>query len=481
MKNLTFIISFILLAINGTAIAKNEEKEYFNSLVQMREDIPAHVIKQVKKDMGYFSDSYPRIHDSWIENPYGLSIDLQGNTLFPEFSYIGCKQISPSHFELKSRNGQIDNKGVVRTDGTVIVPMENGKIEYFSKFNIIYAYVGWEPNGLFGPNKGQVKVYDFYGNLLRTIDNVTRVSTPYDLKELSTTFKTDAGDIKLNFPPYRTDKEQDQITKFYSDGPQATTYNIIQNLCSSNKKGDQQKAVELLTYYINYILPDDHFARTYSSACWDATLRYLACVNFTKDYKKILPSEENSGFCFTGPTPAFPAQLALINKGLPEVIELAQQAEPLLMIAANECQQKQIKEEQRMQAWMTVLGVLANSLNSTGGYKPMSGSNYTTNTTTIPTDNTGKTTQTNINPDIMGASVSAGWSHESPSGSNSNSTSTTHSSSKRTCHACFGKGTHQSCNGSGTQLAFGNKRTEKCSGCHGSGKCPQCNGLGYHQ
>lgn len=488
-----FLTLLLIMVLPATSSAKNKEKEYFNLLAQYRQDIPAAVIKQVKKDMGYFDSSYPRIHDGWIEHPFGKSVDLQGNELFPEIDYNRCKPVSPTHFELSKYHFGDNKCGVVRTDGQVIVPMENLKLSYYPLYNLIVAQVDWDPYENNRPRKGQVKIYNYYGDLLHTVDNVSSIN-PYDLAITcgytgKLILTTDEGSKELNFSRQRTHYQQDQITKFFSEGPQAATYNIIRDLCASEKKGDQKKAMDLLNYYMFYILPNDNYAGKHSSVSWDATLRYLACVNFTKDYKRLDWSDE-----YSRPVPyqylyypnAVEPQLAMVNNELPQVVELASQVEPLLFLAVNEYERKMVRDAQRAQTWLAVLGVLANSLNSTGGYTPVAESKSTSvQTATVPQINTGKSylEQTSISPEIVGMAMTAGWVPETPSTSTSTSTSTPTSSSssstKRICHACFGKGTHQVCNGTGIQLAFGNKRTEKCSGCHGTGKCPHCNG-GYY-
>lgn len=476
-----------------TILSKNVEKDYFNLVSQYRQDIPAEVIKQVKKEMGNSESGYPIIHDSWIENPLGKSIDLQGNELFPEIDYNQCSPVSPTHFELRKVHYGNHNAGVIRTDGQMIVPMENVKLQYYPLFNLIIAQVDWDPFGHNIPRKGQVKIYNYYGDLLHTIDNVTSFNPcelgMYNTKSVKLLLKTDEGDKELIFTRQRTHYEQDQVTKFYSEGPQAATYNIIRDLCASDKKGDQKKAMDLLDYYMFYILPEDNYAGKNSSVSWDATLRYLACVNYTKDYKRM---NWNDG-CFR-PIPyqflympdLMEPQLATVNKELPQVVELASQVEPLLFLAVNEYEQKKIRDAQRAQTWLAVLGVLANSLSTTGGYVPVAESKNTTSpTVTVPQVSTGKSylEQTSISPEITGMAMSAGWVPETTSTPSSTSTSTStgtsSSSTRRICHACFGKGIHQVCNGTGIQLAFGNKRTEKCSGCHGTGKCPHCNG-GYY-
>lgn len=491
MDRSVIIMILAMLCLSGAASAKSREKEQFNLLAQYRTDIPAEVIKKAKNEMD-FDASFARIHDSWIEHPHGKSIDLQGNVLFPNMDYTYCKPVSPTHFELGKFNSSRSKYGVVRTDNTVIIPMDNFRLDYFPRYNIIIAYVDWDPSGYDVPKKGKLRIYSYYGDLLHEIDNVTSVGS-YDLKYYSyknakVNVVTDSGTKELNFPLVRTDYEQDNITKFYSDGPQAVTYNIIRELCASNKKGDQKKALDLLDFYANHILPNDNFANESSSIIWDATIRYLACLNFTKEYSRLAfdnyDKEPSFHYRMRYAPGVPPTILKHPNPGLAQIPELAQQAESLLNLAVNELQQKQIRDEQRRQTWMAVLGVLANSLSATGGYTPLSGANYTSNTTTVPQINTGKTMleQTSISPEIVGAAITAGWAPETSSSSSSSSTTTQHSSSssKRVCHACFGKGQHQACNGSGTQLAFGNKRTEKCSGCHGSGKCPQCGGTGYH-
>lgn len=492
MKRKLLLFTLLVIVMNGTLFAKNEEKEIFDILVEYRADIPEGVIKKVRKEMGTDTYRYPRIHDSWIENPEGKSIDLNGNVLFPEIDYKECKQVSPTHFELDDFYYLTGHKkGVVRADGKVIVPVENRMLHYFPLFNIIVAQVDWETYG--SPNKGQVKIYDYFGNLLYSFDDVSNIvgieplytygNQPKEIK-----MNVGAKEEKLTFERYRSDEEQDLISRYYCDGPQAVTYNIIRQLCASNKKGDQKKALKLLEYFILNIVPQDDFNNRNSTLAWDVTIRQLACVNYTKDYSYFGMGDNanHHGFPFRyvyirdderGP------HMLMNNPNLPKNDGLAAQAEQLMWLAYNDYENKKMRNQERAEMWLAVLGVLSNALGQNGSYTPASGSGTSINTTSIPPIQTGNSMldQTVVSPEVMGAAISAGWQPESPSTTSDTSTSTSsHSTTgKRICHACFGKGIHQACNGTGNLVAFGNKRLEKCTGCNGTGKCPHCNG-GYY-
>lgn len=498
MRKITTLLAALLMIVMSVG-AENRAKDQFKMIASYRNDISADVIKKVKQDMGYFDYSYPAIHDSWIEHPHGRSVDLQGNVMFPDIDYTFLKPLSPTHFKIGKFDYDYTRWGVVRADGSLIVPIENAELEFYPQYNLIFAYVDWSRTGSRGMNKGKLKIYDYYGNLLNTYNDVSGTSlwqlagpTLYNA-EISIT--TSNGIIKHTFSRARTSYDQDMVTKFYTDGPQACTYNIIRDLCASNKKGDQKKAMDLLDYFMDTILPDDNFSRPYSSASWDATLRYLACMHFTKEWKRLdfynnTPRSPYYRFKFIVSNGLVKEGMIEPDKptdGIPLTMSLAQQVEPLFFAAVNEYEQKKIRDAQRTEAWLTVLGILSSTLSSYGGYAPVSSNNYSLGTTTIPVlSGTGKSMleQTSIAPEITGAAMCAGYvpvdEVSSSTSSVSSSSSSSSSSPNRVCHACFGKGTHQACNGSGSQLAFGNKRTEKCSGCHGSGKCPQCNGLGHH-
>lgn len=482
------IIIAIILQISGHAA--NYERDYFNILAQYRPDIPSEVIKNVKRDMGYFDDKYPRIHDSWIEHPFGKSVDLQGNEMFPDVDYQNCKQLSPSHFELSNFKNRISYKGVVRTDGTIIVPIENIDLEYYPLYNVIIAKLDWYEYGYSVPKKGKVKIYNYYGDLLYTFDGVSKIIPLWGIQE-GMEITTDHGVQRITFSHHHTDREQDNLIKFFTEGPQACTYNIIRYLCASNKKGEQKKAMDLLDYFMMYILPGDTFSLSYSSVGWDATLRYLACLNFTKDYSRIDVTQgrlRHANYHFICPANGNNGMLKGIKHVLPEAEEMAIQAERMLNEASGGLYNKQMAAEQRRQTWLTILGVLSSAISSGGVYESSSSTAATGGNVNLGMSSAGKSMleQTHISDELMGAAIVAGYVPESPSLSSSNTPSHQEShknsstSNGRICHACFGSGVHQVCNGSGTQLAWGNKRIEKCSGCHGTGKCPHCSGQGRH-
>ena len=469
---------------------KKTEKRIFEILAENRTDISPDLIKRVKKEMGNYDDAYPRIHDGWIENPWGKSLDMQGNVLFPDIDYVECKQISPTHFILKVR-GLKNGYGLVRTDNTVIIPFEHEELQYYAPYNLIIAFSDCKDYTTLGRG-GTIKIYNTYGDVLGEYRNCKDLEMHNKFiipNELKVKIRDENGTHDLTFRRTLSDNELNLLTNFFYEGPQAATYNVIRSLCASNKKGNQKKAMDLLDYYTTNILPDNFFSRSETVAAWDATVRYLACMSFTNDFGRWdNQSKELYGrynFIYSPPTYFIPdgVEPKVLNprRAIPATVKLSEQASDLLNLAVNTYKQKQIQKEQQTQMWLTVLGVLSNSLSGNGGYSPVSGDTYSSNTTSVPHVSSLLIDQVTVSPELITAAYQSGWRPETVSSSEpSSSKSSSSSTSTRVCQHCWGKGTHPSCNGTGRRMAFGNKHIESCSDCHGTGKCPSCTGVGHH-
>lgn len=487
----TLTLLCLLFCISANA-DKKEYKKVFEILSKYRTDISPDVLKKAKKEMNGISDyEYCKIHDSWIENPYGKSTDLKGNVLFPDITYTKCKQISPTHFELGKYSLGI-KYGVARTDNKIIIPIENQKLDYHPESNLIVAFVDWEPYS-YQKKKGLVKIYDYNGTIVREIPNCSEFLMLTPLSDYSTgtaiKWTDDTGkheDIMTNCVFHRSVYDLDLITSFFYEGPQAVTYNIIRDLFSSKNKKEQEEALLILDYFMISILPEDTYSRTMSRVAWDATCRKLAYLNTVKLNSAMLAKDcmayrylFDPSFFANGTKPSL---WNISKKCLPEIKLLHDKAQVLLDNAVNICYNRMIKQAERERVWAAVLGVLAGGMNgnnqfSTTGTAATNTSKTATQPYTVGNRMIDKTT---VGNEIMGAAIMSGWTPEAPQSKPSSQSSATSSTSRRVCHACYGNKKHQACNGSGIQLAFGNKRTEKCSGCHGSGDCPQCNGTGYH-
>lgn len=177
MKNRLFII--VLCTLFSTSILATdffkEENKARKAAYKYRDDISKDVFKKIKKW------SRPAIlHSDWIENSYGKSLDINGNELFPDIDYVELKKISPDIYVIK--NSFIgENTGVIRDNGTLIVPMEYSDIDlwnykngsfickidnYKEKSVTVYTHDGVKLIKIDGVTKAEVKDFSEYRQVL---------------------------------------------------------------------------------------------------------------------------------------------------------------------------------------------------------------------------------------------------------------------------------------------------------------------------
>ncbi len=456
-------------------------KDAYKILLEYRTDISPAVIKKAKK---WGSD--PIIHDSWIENPWGKSIDLQGNVMFPDLEYVKCKEITPILFELKK---DLNVSGVVRSDGTVIIPFKHHDFEYFPDIDII---VGFDEKIYQGYDKATL--YDYYGNVIKEIPGATIVHQRGD--DLSWSGRG-LGSQDIDIPKRysaKLIKDVEAISTYYYQGPQAATFNIIRNLCTSKKESDYDDAMELMRYYIDYIMPKGKYYRNHSLLLWELRFRYLSMMHLTKvNDKRMKEADEYLNFVYegliqSGYKPSISGSLYDEVKSLAssQELEMIGQTKELFDEAIEICKQKIERKAALNSAILAALQVMTQATsNMAQGNQTATYNNAAAQTgkTTVPASSGEMMIdKTSLSPELMGMAIMNGYTPDTSPTTTETTTKTSTSSStptRRICHACYGRGIHQVCRGSGQQLAWGNKRIEKCSGCHGTGKCPQCNG-GYH-
>ena len=244
----------------------------YKILLKHRTDISSDVIKQVKK---WSND--PIIHDSWIENPWGKSVDLNGNELFPNIAYRGCKEISPILFELKSKEVP-SNTGLVRSDGTIIIPLKHKELQYFPQAGLIVGV-----NKKFYQGEDKAYIYTYSGYLIKEIPNASSFRKYGDKFQ----WRNGIGDKwqEMDIPEYAigySATELEDIAIYYYKGAQAVTFNIINQLCASEKKSDHEDAMTLMQFFIDHIMPEGSYYKNRSLLLWELRYRYLAMMLMTK-------------------------------------------------------------------------------------------------------------------------------------------------------------------------------------------------------
>lgn len=214
MKNLLLgVLICLVCGITHDAYGKDAYK----ILLEHRTDISPDVIKKVKE---WLRD--PIFHDSWIENPLGKSVDLNGNELFPNIAYRGCREISPVLFELKAENVRT-HKGLVRSDGTIIIPLKHKELLYFPEIGVI---VGISEKFYQGEDKAYV--YTYGGALIKEIPEA-KYFHRYGDKLKWSKGAIDKG-LEMDIPEYAigyTVTELENIAAYYYKGAQAVTFNVI--------------------------------------------------------------------------------------------------------------------------------------------------------------------------------------------------------------------------------------------------------------
>ena len=88
-----------------------------------RDDIGKDVIDMMKKQWGTLGIP----HGDWIERTRGKSIDIHGNTLFPDIDYNSMFEIYPGKYIISNRNEQ---HGLINRSGQLLVPMDYDDIDW---------------------------------------------------------------------------------------------------------------------------------------------------------------------------------------------------------------------------------------------------------------------------------------------------------------------------------------------------------------
>lgn len=164
-----FVLFVLLLSDNCQASnSSDEEKVHVNGFydietlwdnqLKFRNDITNNVMEKLKSmpGLGYI------IHSDWIELTGERSIDLSGKVLFPEIEYDVLKPIYPGMFEIIKFDKNVKPFcGVIRTDGTIMIPIEYRNIE-MDQYGIITCY-----------GKESTDVYSYEGNKVCTLPPLT--------------------------------------------------------------------------------------------------------------------------------------------------------------------------------------------------------------------------------------------------------------------------------------------------------------------
>lgn len=268
MKNLLLsVLVCLVCGITHDAYGKDPYK----ILLEYRTDISRDVIKKVKK---WGND--PIFHDSWIEKSWGKSVDLNGYELFPNIEYDGCKEISPILFELAT--GFPRKSGLVKSDGTIIIPLEHKRLEYFPNLGVIVGF-----NEKYYQGEDKAYVYTYGGTLMKEIPDAKYVHVRSN--ELRFSFGIgNANEEILEIPEYlkRQATELEDIAAHYYKGDQAVTFNIISKLCASEKNSDHDDAMTLIRFFIDNIMPKGGYYKEHSLLLWELRYRYLAMMLMTK-------------------------------------------------------------------------------------------------------------------------------------------------------------------------------------------------------
>lgn len=120
MKNTFLFLISIVVCSTIFAQTKSEMKPAY----EFRTDIPKSVLKKTRS----WPDKYGILHQDWIENLNGKSIDLQGNVLFPQYNYTQLERYC-GRFWVMTVDGK---KGVVNDEGDVLVPFEYNTISFYN-------------------------------------------------------------------------------------------------------------------------------------------------------------------------------------------------------------------------------------------------------------------------------------------------------------------------------------------------------------
>lgn len=124
------------------------------------------------------------IHDDWIENRCGKSIDFQGNVLFPQYDYTALEEACDSFIVITIN----DKKGIITRSGRLVVPC------CYDSFNFLYLsqglLVATEKDRLHNGDKdydwnliyttqGKELATCFYEGQYLTLDYVYNADTPF--------------------------------------------------------------------------------------------------------------------------------------------------------------------------------------------------------------------------------------------------------------------------------------------------------------
>lgn len=336
MKNLLLGVLFCLVCgITHDAYGKDPHK----ILMEHRTDISPDVIKIVKK---WGND--PIFHDSWIENPWGKSVDLQGNELFPNIAYRGCREISPVLFELKAKN-VLSHTGLVRSDGTIIIPLKHKELLYYPQIGII---VGVNDKIYQGEDKGFI--YTYGGTLIEEIPEATYFYVSGGKLHYSKGIGKENREIEI--PEYvigYTPTELENIAAYYYKGAQAVTFNIISKLCASEKKSDHDDAMTLMRYFVDNIMPEGEYYKKRSLLLWELRYRYLAMMLMTKvNNKRMEEATKYFEFAYheslftNGYKPSIGGYLSseVAKSASKETLDMIAQTEKMFDEAVEICRQK---------------------------------------------------------------------------------------------------------------------------------------------
>ena len=163
-------------------------------------------------------------------------------------------------------------------------------------------------------------------------------------------------------------------------------------------------------------------------------------------------------------------------------MELARQQQ--LIDAMNARQENEALQQAAMlQVLNALTGVITNALTSSSSAAPAKASA----SVALPKSNTGNSMldKTYISPEVTGMAISAGWTPDYSTSatevsSTPSSSSSSHATSSRICHACYGSGKCPHCHGAGRYAPNLNGHVIDCEPCHKSGTCHACNGAGRH-
>lgn len=493
------------LSVSATDPLKSQDN-YRKAAFKLRDD----VTKTAKLKM----KSWRRpgiLHSDWIENTYGKSIDLDGKELFPEVDYIEMTEFMPRLFALNNYNTH--TQGVIRRDGTIIVPFRYTYVDSSDDVRgILKGIVGDKVNGkidfwtidgayLFTVEKLGYSIedhekidcrYDFDKNFIKASYSINENGKK---KVVSRFFLADGTEVmdpivsdwgtgiyffpkievinadkttEVVFPNAKAKRPQLSLCNREEAEKQARlefTNNVwVKKGIESYSQGNYKKALEYLHYFCD-------FDQLGTIGVYNTTELFLCsimmrCYYELGDYAPIINGRGDKFVPWFTLVPNFRKDEAKLLQYAPsvrsEVIRLIDVCHEIYDASVAAHQQRIIRQQQNAELWGQVFKSVNRSISQT--VQSMNRSSSSSNVIV------SSSTNSNV-------SSSSSYSSHNRNSSSSESDNTKLSERHEKCGVCDGTGVCTYCKGTGKGVRLGMDST--CGACEGHPKCTACKGRGY--